>query len=200
MKRIFAALLGLLLAPAIFANTLTVLPQQTVALIGPVTQSSAAVVVDRIHLLNRGRDLDPIYLVINSPGGDVLAGFQIIQAMEASRRPVYTVDVGFAASMAAIIHAYGVQRYMTPKSALMYHQITMSFDGDVSLTHLAVRLHFIQQYEEMANEQIAAVSGVPIPELQAREQTEWWVLVDEATKRRLVDAVVQVPDYPTSGE
>jgi ATP-dependent Clp protease protease subunit len=107
---------------------------QPVTLYGDVDERTASIVVSQIQAANRLRTSAPILMFIDSPGGSVLAGNRIVDAMQASRRPIYTVDVEFAASMAAYIWAFGEQRYMMPRAILMLHDA--SLEGDGELDHL----------------------------------------------------------------
>ena len=49
------------------------------------------------------KDRKPIYLFISSNGGDVDMGFELIDVIENSKTPVYTVNIGKAYSMAFLI-------------------------------------------------------------------------------------------------
>src|SRR5258706_433270 len=64
------------------------------------------------QILTLGKDAKPMTLVINSPGGSVIDGAEIISAIEAAKGPVNTLCVQICASMAAMIHQYGAQRLM----------------------------------------------------------------------------------------
>ena len=69
---------------------------------GIVDEALAKFVCDRIAFYNALDKKAPIFIVIDrSPGGSVMSGYQILQAMESSRAPVHVVVKGYAASMAA---------------------------------------------------------------------------------------------------
>ena len=60
-------------------------------------------VCSRIAFYNAIDSEAPIFIVIDrSPGGSVMSGYMMLQAMETSKAPVYVVVKGYAASMAAI--------------------------------------------------------------------------------------------------
>lgn len=67
---------------------------------------------------------DPIWLYINSPGGDVYSGLAIYDTMQMIKAPLYTCVMGLAASMAYILSVAGEKkhRYALPHSRLMMHQ------------------------------------------------------------------------------
>ena len=74
---------------------------------GPIMSGAADYVCQRIHYFNN-KSSKPIFIVIdNCPGGSVLEGFQIVQAMKNSKAPIHVVVKRFAASMAACITTTG---------------------------------------------------------------------------------------------
>jgi ATP-dependent Clp protease protease subunit len=85
-----------------------------------------------LYLAQRGSD--PIKILINSPGGDVTAGFQIIQAIEhvqAKGIEVWTINQGMTASMASIILSCGTKgkRFAFSRSNTHFHAETSTIQG-----------------------------------------------------------------------
>ena len=66
----------------------------------------------------------PIYLYINCPGGSVISGLAIFDAMQLIKSEVITINLGLAASMASFILAAGSKgkRLALPSSRIMIHQ------------------------------------------------------------------------------
>lgn len=66
----------------------------------------------------------PIYLYINSPGGSVIAGLAIFDAMQLIKSEVITINLGLAASMASFILSAGSKgkRLALPSSRIMIHR------------------------------------------------------------------------------
>jgi len=62
-----------------------------------------------------------IQVWINSPGGVVMDGYNIFNAILKSKTKVDTYNVGIAASIAAVIFQAGRKRVMADYSLLMYH-------------------------------------------------------------------------------
>lgn len=63
---------------------------------------------------------------ISSPGGSVMDGMQIIDALHKSRSKVHTVARGMVASMAALIFIEGDTRVITRGSVLLFHEVRIS--------------------------------------------------------------------------
>ncbi|MGI2298830.1 ATP-dependent Clp protease proteolytic subunit [Candidatus Cardinium hertigii] len=104
------------------SNTL-VLSDRCIELNGPITPWKANYIVDQIDYFNNQNKEYPIFLVIgNSPGGVVTAGYNILQAIESSKAPVYVVVKSFAASMAAMITTLATKSYAYPNATILHHQ------------------------------------------------------------------------------
>lgn len=65
---------------------------------------------------------------INSPGGNLLQGYNIVNAILKSKTPVDTYNVGIAASIAGAVFMAGRKRYMSDYARLMMHPVQGSTD------------------------------------------------------------------------
>ena len=63
----------------------------------------------------------PILLYIASNGGEVDSGFELIDIIEASVTPVYTVNLGFQYSMGFLIGLAGHKRYAMKNAKFLMH-------------------------------------------------------------------------------
>ena len=89
---------------------------RTIYLYGEVNHDSAETTIQSLNSMESSNE--PIYLVLNSPGGSVIDGASVVTAIEAAQGPVYTVCNQLCASMAAIIFEYGTKRYMLDRTFL----------------------------------------------------------------------------------
>jgi ATP-dependent Clp protease, protease subunit len=95
----------------------------------------AHAVNSKLLALERHNDKDPIYLYINSPGGEVHSGFSIFDTARFIKPTVVTVVTGLAASMGSIITlcAKPEHRFAFPNSKILVHQPSISgMGGSVS--------------------------------------------------------------------
>lgn len=65
----------------------------------------------------------PIYLHINSYGGEVHASFGIADTITASKVPIYTIVEGVAASGGTIMSIVGEKRYIRKNAHMLIHQL-----------------------------------------------------------------------------
>jgi len=70
-----------------------------------------------------------IYLHITTNGGDLLSGFFGYDKIKASRVPINTVIEGGVASAGSLLSIAGTNRYMTPNSHLLIHQLRTGIIG-----------------------------------------------------------------------
>lgn len=75
-------------------------------------------------------DRKPIIIYIMSYGGSLDYMWMMIDAINASKTPVYTVNLGKAASAASLIFISGSKRFMTKNSKIIIHEGSASFEGD----------------------------------------------------------------------
>jgi len=83
-----------------------------------------------------GLGKDRIQVWINSPGGNVMEGYNIYNAILRSTTKVDTYCIGIAASIAAVIFQAGRNRIMNEYGVLMYHN---PFGSDSSDAITAIR-------------------------------------------------------------
>jgi ATP-dependent Clp protease, protease subunit len=88
------------------------------------TQNEKYKNIDKIELLE-----NPIKLHITSYGGDLEAGLLAYDLLKMSRFPIYTYANGYAMSAATLPFLVGTQRYMTPNSKILIHQLRSGTSG-----------------------------------------------------------------------
>src|SRR5574344_586455 len=90
---------------------------------GEVNEDLAEKIVRQLLIVEADND-KPIYLYIDSPGGDVDAGFAIFDTIRCMNAPVYTVGLGLVGSAAALILLASPEkpRIALPNSRYVSHQ------------------------------------------------------------------------------
>ena len=161
---------------------------------GRVDDKLADFVCGRIAFYNALDTEAPIFIVIDrSPGGSVMSGYMMLQAMETSKAPVYVVVKGYAASMAAIVTTLAKRSFVYPNTIVLHHQASTGLSGNV--TQLKEQLKWSKVWCERIFVKVAARIGVSVDEFVAQmykgtSTGDWKVLGDEAGRRKWVTDVV----------
>lgn len=99
------------------------LAKRRIFLEGEINQEMACEFVRRVMILAEEDPENPIDVMINSPGGEINAGWMLYDVIQSSKTPLRLFCLGRAYSMAAVLFASGKYgRYMLPNSELMLHE------------------------------------------------------------------------------
>lgn len=104
----------------------------------------------------------PIYLYINSGGGDVSSGLAIADTIRLISCPVYTICVGICASMGAFLLSCGAKgnRYALENSTIMIHQLSsMSGCGNMQVSDLVIQAKYSQRLKNRMTQLMALNTG-----------------------------------------
>lgn len=161
------------------------------------------------NLLEQAYSLDrtlkagtPIYLVLNSPGGSITAGMDLIQNLKALKRPVHTITL-FAASMGfQTVQGLGT-RYVVQYGELMSHRAFASggfsgeFGGQEPSQITSRYQSWIEKLKELDLVTVARTKGKQTLEsYQKAYATELWTTGQSAVNSGYADQVIQ----PKCGE
>jgi ATP-dependent Clp protease protease subunit len=185
--------LTLLLSSVCFAKDITLTSQNSVTLQGPVTASSVGEVMHQLAALaQEGEANDPIYLVLNTPGGSVMAGVDLINYMNTLRRPVHSVAMT-AISMGFHILQNSPIRYVTELGTIMSHRANGATTGDIP-QQVDSRLNYIKSLlAKMDEKVISRTSGKHTKESYTELiRDEYWAVGDNAIKDGFADEVANI--------
>jgi ATP-dependent Clp protease protease subunit len=103
----------------------------------------------------------PLVVVIDSPGGSVIAGFNIIESIR-EHGPAMCVDSGMAASMAGLIFESPActERVMRPMSLLHFHLPSTTVSGNV--VEIEKEKAFLTALTDSMYEMIARRAGIVV--------------------------------------
>ena len=130
----------------------------------------------------------PILLYIRSNGGSVDAGFALIDAIEASATPVYTINLGYAYSMGFLIMLAGHQRYATRNAKFLMHDGT-NFVLD-SGSKAQDQMAFQRRVEERIKQFVLSHSRFTEEDYNANQRVELYLFADEAQQYGFVDWII----------
>ncbi len=130
----------------------------------------------------------PIKLYISSNGGNVDDGYQLIDVIENSVTPVYTINTGCAYSMAFLIAISGHKRFATKHSTFLMHDGT-NFVID-SGAKAQDRMDFVKRVDKMTRDFVLSHGSISEEEYDEKLRIEWYMFADEAKELGFVDCII----------
>lgn len=166
------------------------LKERIIFLVGPVTETSANLIVAQLLFLESESSDKDIFFYINSPGGLVSAGLAIYDTMQFIKPDVSTLCVGQAASMGSLLLTAGAKgkRFCLPNSRVMIHQPMGGFQGQAS--DIEIHAKEILYLKKRLNEIMAKHSGQPVKTIERDTDRDNFLSAEESVKYGLVDAVL----------
>jgi len=165
------------------------LKTRTVLLVGEVDKDLSEKVVRQLLLLDSISD-EPIMLLIDSPGGDVYAGFSIFDVIRFIKAPVRIVGIGLVASAAALILIAVPQdrRFGLPNSSYLIHQPLSGMNGVA--TEIEIHARELEKTRVRINELIAEATGQPLEKITKDTDRDFWMNASEASQYGLIGKVI----------
>ncbi|MFP4363109.1 MAG: ATP-dependent Clp protease proteolytic subunit [Spirochaetia bacterium] len=166
------------------------LQTRTIILSGEVNKELAEKVVKQLLLLEEYGD-DPIKVFIDSPGGDVDAGFAIYDMMRFIKPDVYTVGMGLVASAASLILLASPteHRISLPNAHYLIHQPLSGIRGVA--TEIEIHARELEKLRNKLNNLISEATGQPIERVEKDTDRDFWMSAEEATEYGLVSKIVK---------
>jgi len=165
------------------------LKTRQVMLSGEVNKELAEKVVRQLLILEADND-KPITIFIDSPGGDVDAGFAIFDAIRFVNAPVYLVGMGLIASAAALIllAAPKERRYGLPNSHYLIHQPMSGMKGVA--TEIEIHAQEMAKTRSKLNKLIAEETGKDLEQVSKDTDRDYWLDAEEAKSYGLISSVI----------
>jgi ATP-dependent Clp protease protease subunit len=185
-------LASFVLCSSSFANTVVLKESNTVYLLDTVTGETVTKVMLGIQKLNLDKTEEPIYLVLNTPGGSIFDGVDLIRFAKTSRRKIHTVTI-FAASMGfQIVQALPGRRLITEGGVLMSHRGAVGGIGGQFPGELNSRLDFLLQVSKELDSEVAKRAGITLEEYEKLIHDEYYATPIKALAERFADEKVNV--------
>ena len=162
-----------------------------------ISSDTVQKVIDFIMEINRDDDLkekeyidwkrEPILLYINSFGGNVYDGLALVDIIQESKTPVYTIVIGAAMSMALWIFLAGKKRFIGENATLMFHDTSTvvedKIEGIKSGLDEGLRLR------NMLINKIVSTTAITEKQLNdyIARKAEWYIPACEALELKIAD-------------
>lgn len=153
-----------------------------------VSPQSVDMAIGAISLMNdSGKE---VYLILNSPGGDMFSGMRLISYIEGSKVKVNTVDWDLCASMCAELFSHGNKRLMLDHTTLMYHLTAGGVKG--TMQNMKSLLTYIDLSMRKLDAYVAHRAGIDFDTFEAQVAKDLWIDAEDAVKQHLADGLVTI--------
>lgn len=170
------------------------LQQRKLFLTTDVEQLSIADIVRHILQINKeDKEIpidkrQPILFYVTSNGGELDSGFELIDVIQNSKTPVYTINLGYQYSMGFLIGLAGHKRFATKNAKFLMH------DGSNFIYNSSAKaqdqMKFQRKIEERVKEYIISRSKLTESEYDSKLRVEWYLFADEAKEKGFVDYII----------
>ncbi|MGP1587979.1 MAG: ATP-dependent Clp protease proteolytic subunit [Treponemataceae bacterium] len=164
------------------------LKTRQILLSGEVDKELAEKVVKQLLLLE-SISKEPIYIFIDSPGGDVDSGYAVFDMIRFIDAPVITVGMGLVASAGALIFLAPPKdnRVALPNSHYLIHQPLSEFRGVA--TDIQIHAAELEKCREKINRLISEETGVSLEKVKQDTERDHWLSAQEAVEYGLAGKI-----------
>lgn len=132
---------------------------------------------------------EPLYIVMDSPGGSVFAGAVLIDNLKALGHPIHTITI-FSASMGyQLVQNLGT-RYILPSGVLMSHRAAGGVQGQF-YGEIESRLQMIKDVVDSLDQVAADRTKTSLEDYKKAVQNELWAVGEKAVKTHQADAIAR---------
>lgn len=168
----------------------------TIVLSTAFTGSSVSELIEKARKMdaNLGSNY-PMYLFLNTPGGSIQAGLELIEFMKGLNRPVHTVTL-FAASMGWQLVQHLDKRYVLKYGVLMSHKARGRFQGEFGGDGSQIDSRYglwLRRLKMMDQQTVDRTNGKKtLKQYQSEYDNELWLNGYEAVEHGYADEVVSL--------
>jgi len=170
--------------------------KRTIFLNTEIDSDSASIIKAQLMYLDSISHAD-ITLLIDSPGGDIYTGLGIIDTMEWIKSDVSTVNIGLAASMAALILACGTKgkRKSFKRSRVMIHQ-PLSYSGDSfrQATDIEIDAKEIVSLKKELIQILVDTTKKSKDEIKVDLERDYWLTAIDSMNYGIIDKILDKKD------
>lgn len=167
------------------------LKTRQVILSGEINKELAEQITRSLLLLEADDKDKTVYMYIDSPGGDVDAGFAIFDIIRFISCPVVIIGAGLIASAAALIllAVPKERRLGLPNSRYLIHQPSSGMKGVA--TDIQIHAKEMEKTREAINKVIAEETGKTLEEVKKDTERDYWLSSNESVTYGLISRVVK---------
>lgn len=166
---------------------------RSIILSGEINKDSADKVIRDLLVLD-SESGEPVKIYINSPGGDVDAGYAIYDMIRFVSCPVTLIGTGLVASAAALIllAVPAERRVGLPNSSYLIHQPLSKMRGNA--TEIEIHALQLEKIKEKINKVISGATGKSLEQVEKDTDRDHWLNAQEALEYGLISRIVERAD------
>lgn len=168
---------------------LKMIQTRSILLSGEVNKELSERVIRSLLILEASGD-EPIKVFIDSPGGDVDAGYAIFDMIRFVKPEVYTIGMGLVASAGALIllAAGKKKRVGLPNSHYLLHQPMSGMRGVA--TDIEIHAKEIEKTKGKIIELISNETGKSIEQVKKDTDRDYWLNARESKAYGLISNII----------
>lgn len=166
------------------------LQTRSIMLSGEIDKEKAERVIKQMLILD-AEGSEPIKLFINSPGGDVDAGFAIFDIARFVKSEIIMIGVGLIASAATLVllAVPKERRVGLPNSSYLIHQPMSKMEGVA--TDIEIYAAQLEKTRDRLNAIVSEQTGQSIDVVKKDTDRDYWLNSEEALSYGLISRVVK---------
>lgn len=161
-----------------------------IILSGEINKDLAEKIVRQLLVLEADDAEKPVYIYIDSPGGDVDAGFAIFDMIRFVSCPVFLIGMGLIASAAALIllAVDKEHRLALSHSRYLIHQPSSGMRGVA--TDIEIHAKEMERTKAVLNKIISEQTGKSFEQVAADTNRDYWLNSEESVEYGLVSRII----------
>lgn len=167
----------------------TFLKTRQILLTGEIDKDLSEKIIRQL-LIMEAENGSPIYLYIDSPGGDADAGFAIFDMVRFVKAPVYIIGMGLVASAAALVllAVPKERRIGLTNSHYLIHQPLSGIKGVA--TEIEIHAQEIIKMRARINQVISSQCSQPLEKVEKDTDRDFWLDGTEAVEYGLISRII----------
>lgn len=167
------------------------LKTRSIMLSGEINKESAEKIISQLLVLEADDSEKDIKIYINSPGGDVDAGYAIYDMVRFIEPKVIMIGAGLVASAASLVllAVPSERRVGLPNSTYLIHQPMSGMKGVA--TAIEIYSKQIDRLREKLDKVIADATNKSIEQVKKDTERDHWLFSDEAKEYGLISRIVE---------
>ena len=166
------------------------LKTRQIILSGEINKDLAEKIVSQLLVLEADDCEKTIYMYIDSPGGDVDAGFAIFDMIRFIKAPVVLIGMGLIASAATLIllAVPKERRLGLPNSNYLIHQPMSGMKGVA--TDIEIHAKELEKTRAKLNQIISEQTGKSVEQVAKDTERDYWLDANQAVNYGLISRII----------